>query len=233
MDLEPGRCRRTDGKKWRCRLAVLPDQKYCERHIHRGCLRSRKPVEDHMSKSTAKITVSPLKSTINLTKSDARKDKSVCIKNRNNSFKIKKRSREDDARVPLEFSFSPKSVLQNDNAQHSGNSRNNHNNHNLVVVPESARCRRTDGKNWRCTKITLQGQKYCAQHMHRGVKKVQNYQNSNTSLSFSVGASYVQKGSSGNQSNESSDSDDDDDDDGRDPNGATNSSSSDATTISM
>lgn len=115
-------------------------------------------------------------------------------------------------------------------AQHSGNSRNNHNNHNLVVVPESARCRRTDGKNWRCTKITLQGQKYCAQHMHRGVKKVQNYQNSNTSLSFSVGASYVQKGSSVNQSNESSDSDDDD---GRDPNGANNSSSSDATTISM
>lgn len=118
MDLEPGRCRRTDGKKWRCRLAVLPDQKYCERHIHRGCLRSRKPVEDHMSKSTAKITVSPLKSTINLTKSDARKDKSVCIKNRNNSFKIKKRSREDDARVPLEFSFSPKSVLQNDNGMY-------------------------------------------------------------------------------------------------------------------
>ncbi|CAH1439538.1 unnamed protein product [Lactuca virosa] len=231
MDLEPGRCRRTDGKKWRCRLAVLPDQKYCERHIHRGCLRSRKPVEDHMSKSTAKITVLPLKSTINLTKSDARKDKSVCIKNHNNSFKIKKRSREDDARVPLEFSFSPKSVLQNDNAQHSGNSSNNHNNHNLVVVPESARCRRTDGKNWRCTKSTLQGQKYCAQHMHRGVKKVQNHQNSNTSLSFSVGANYVQKGSSGNQSNESSNSDDDDD--GSDPNGAANSSSSDATTISM
>ncbi|CAI9278070.1 unnamed protein product [Lactuca saligna] len=227
MDLEPGRCRRTDGKKWRCRLAVLPDQKYCERHIHRGCLRSRKPVEDHMSKSTKKITVSPLKSTINLAKNDARKDKSVCIEDHNCSFKIKKRSREDDARVPLEFSFSPKSVLQNDNAQHSGNSRNNHNNHNLVVVPESARCRRTDGKNWRCTKITLQGQKYCAQHMHRGVKKVQN---SNTSLSFSVGASYVQKGSSVNQSNESSNSGDDD---GRDPNGATNSSSSDATTISM
>ncbi|KAK1377059.1 Growth-regulating factor [Heracleum sosnowskyi] len=43
MDPEPGRCRRTDGYKWRCRKDVLPNTKYCERHIHRG--RSRKHVE--------------------------------------------------------------------------------------------------------------------------------------------------------------------------------------------
>lgn len=45
MDPEPGRCRRTDGKKWRCSKDVVPDQKYCERHMHRGRQRSRKPVE--------------------------------------------------------------------------------------------------------------------------------------------------------------------------------------------
>ncbi|GKV25515.1 hypothetical protein SLEP1_g34946 [Rubroshorea leprosula] len=44
-DLEPGRCRRTDGKKWRCSRDVAPGQKYCERHMHRGRPRSRKPVE--------------------------------------------------------------------------------------------------------------------------------------------------------------------------------------------
>lgn len=33
---EPGRCRRTDGKKWRCSRDVVPDQKYCVRHMHRG-----------------------------------------------------------------------------------------------------------------------------------------------------------------------------------------------------
>ncbi|XP_074329996.1 growth-regulating factor 9-like isoform X3 [Apium graveolens] len=48
MDPEPGRCRRTDGYKWRCRKDVLPNTKYCERHIHRG--RSRKHVE------TSKVT---------------------------------------------------------------------------------------------------------------------------------------------------------------------------------
>ncbi|CAA7399847.1 unnamed protein product [Spirodela intermedia] len=46
VDPEPGRCRRTDGKKWRCSKAVVPNHKYCERHMHRGRHRSRKPAED-------------------------------------------------------------------------------------------------------------------------------------------------------------------------------------------
>ncbi|GKD79057.1 growth-regulating factor 1 [Tanacetum coccineum] len=45
IDSEPGRCRRTDGKKWRCSKPVHPEGKYCERHMHRGRNRSRKPVE--------------------------------------------------------------------------------------------------------------------------------------------------------------------------------------------
>lgn len=44
-DPEPGRCRRTDGKKWRCAKDAVADQKYCERHMNRGRHRSRKPVE--------------------------------------------------------------------------------------------------------------------------------------------------------------------------------------------
>ncbi|KAG2680666.1 hypothetical protein I3843_11G109700 [Carya illinoinensis] len=44
-DPEPWRCRRTDGKKWRCSRDVTPDQKYCERHCHKSRPRSRKPVE--------------------------------------------------------------------------------------------------------------------------------------------------------------------------------------------
>jgi hypothetical protein len=45
MEPEPGRCRRTDGKKWRCSRDVVQGHKYCERHVHRGRSRSRKPVE--------------------------------------------------------------------------------------------------------------------------------------------------------------------------------------------
>ncbi|XP_074337919.1 growth-regulating factor 4-like isoform X2 [Apium graveolens] len=45
FDPEPGRCRRTDGKKWRCSKDAYLDSKYCERHMHRGRNRSRKPVE--------------------------------------------------------------------------------------------------------------------------------------------------------------------------------------------
>nr|CAB3485652.1 unnamed protein product [Digitaria exilis] len=48
VDPEPGRCRRTDGKKWRCAKEAAPDSKYCERHMHRGRSRSRKPVEPQL-----------------------------------------------------------------------------------------------------------------------------------------------------------------------------------------
>ncbi|GMY36412.1 growth-regulating factor 1-like isoform X3 [Fagus crenata] len=52
IDPEPGRCRRTDGKKWRCSKEAFPDSKYCERHMHRGKNRSRKPVEILKTTST-------------------------------------------------------------------------------------------------------------------------------------------------------------------------------------
>ncbi|CAO2047986.1 unnamed protein product [Urochloa humidicola] len=53
MEPEPGRCRRTDGKKWRCSRDVVPGHKYCERHVHRGRGRSRKPVEAAASAAAA------------------------------------------------------------------------------------------------------------------------------------------------------------------------------------
>ncbi|KAE8679028.1 Origin recognition complex subunit 3, putative isoform 1 [Hibiscus syriacus] len=57
VDPEPGRCRRTDGKKWRCSKDAYPDSKYCERHMHRGRNRSRKPVESQtMTQSSATVT---------------------------------------------------------------------------------------------------------------------------------------------------------------------------------
>lgn len=35
-DPETWRCKRTDGKKWRCSREAFGDSKYCERHKHRG-----------------------------------------------------------------------------------------------------------------------------------------------------------------------------------------------------
>lgn len=55
-DPEPGRCRRTDGKKWRCWRDAVPDQKYCERHMNRGRHRSRKPVEPVAGTTAAATT---------------------------------------------------------------------------------------------------------------------------------------------------------------------------------
>ncbi|KAF8783939.1 hypothetical protein HU200_000113 [Digitaria exilis] len=57
-DPEPGRCRRTDGKKWRCSRESHGESKYCEKHIHRGKSRSRKPVETVVT-SSATSAISP------------------------------------------------------------------------------------------------------------------------------------------------------------------------------
>lgn len=73
VDPEPGRCRRTDGKKWRCSKEAYPDSKYCERHMHRGRNRSRKPVEILTTTTTTStpstITSPPNISSVNMNRS--------------------------------------------------------------------------------------------------------------------------------------------------------------------
>ncbi|CAL4884852.1 unnamed protein product [Urochloa decumbens] len=59
LDPEPGRCRRTDGKKWRCSKEAAPDSKYCERHMHRGRNRSRKPVETQLVPPSSQPPTTP------------------------------------------------------------------------------------------------------------------------------------------------------------------------------
>ena len=56
VDPEPGRCRRTNGKKWRCSKEAYPDSKQCERHIHKGRNCSGKVVELVVSSSSAATT---------------------------------------------------------------------------------------------------------------------------------------------------------------------------------
>ncbi|KAE8657339.1 Growth-regulating factor 3 [Hibiscus syriacus] len=64
IDPEPGRCRRTDGKKWRCSKEAVLDHKYCERHMHRGRQRSKKLVET--SEATTRSRISHVNADTNL-----------------------------------------------------------------------------------------------------------------------------------------------------------------------
>ncbi|KAJ9555697.1 hypothetical protein OSB04_010311 [Centaurea solstitialis] len=61
-DPEPWRCRRTDGKKWRCSKDAMPDQKYCDRHAHKNRPRSRKLVE-----TSAKLPSCPFRAATMIT----------------------------------------------------------------------------------------------------------------------------------------------------------------------
>lgn len=54
IESESERCRRTDGKKWQCRRGALPNQKYCESHMHRGAkkVNSRRNVDKGINLNT-------------------------------------------------------------------------------------------------------------------------------------------------------------------------------------
>ncbi|CAL0329604.1 unnamed protein product [Lupinus luteus] len=249
MDPEPRRCRRTDGKKWRCSRNVVPDQKYCERHMHRGCNRSRKHVEASQvnsqlttkpssEKIQTKLTSSNIESSVSnpnllgtqpFDRSAFTLSMSECVVNTSSantrlkniissadyrgsfstatakapkatsfsnttlvasgngsSQNICKKDNQsqscigynvgvksgakasincDDNSISTGIGFSPRSVLQVSGCNNSYlNDRNN-------VDLESGRCRRTDGKKWRCKSAVVPGQKYCASHMHRGSKR--------------------------------------------------------------
>ncbi|KAE8699730.1 Growth-regulating factor 10 [Hibiscus syriacus] len=267
VDPEPGRCRRTDGKKWRCSKDVIPHQKYCLQHMHRGCRRSRKPVE---TTQTALPNSTSSEISIKLLKNLKTLSAPVCSQYMNRSSRntstghetpaiaaigsdnvcgnrdsisgnaststitaIKNYSENDSKRIRIEkceeklsvsdgstinrscksvnkvtvannispnVGFSPKSVLQgllnlvilhgfmvfsvlvayacnvlaekcrDDEVVYVlGNSSSRVYKNEIEV--ELGRCRRTDGKRWRCSRDVIPDKKYCARHMHRGARK--------------------------------------------------------------
>ncbi|KAJ4952165.1 hypothetical protein NE237_028997 [Protea cynaroides] len=116
MEPEPGRCRRTDGKKWRCSKDVVPDQKYCERHMHRGRNRSRKHVEaSHFT--TAIATTKKNANETGNSSSSTNLSISVpgslqLVTNNNNNGNTSTATSNNNSNVSSSLGFSPKSVLQ-------------------------------------------------------------------------------------------------------------------------
>ncbi|XVF79919.1 hypothetical protein PTKIN_Ptkin15bG0029200 [Pterospermum kingtungense] len=236
VDPEPGRCRRTDGKKWRCSKNVIPDQKYCEQHMHRGCRRSRKLVEPsqitlpdtktllkdsneesensknlptpvsflHMNLSSCSTRTSRVNTAMESNNVRSNRDSIstnattsssiITVTNNHHQNHCKrsknspKTSEKGEEKLPDSDSniinrsdmsgikaaainsitpglgFSPKSVLQVLGCSNSHV-------YKTEKELEPGRCRRTDGKRWRCRRDVIPDQKYCARHMHRGAKK--------------------------------------------------------------
>ncbi|XP_050234064.1 growth-regulating factor 5-like [Mercurialis annua] len=123
-DPEPGRCRRTDGKKWRCSKEAYPDSKYCERHMHRGRNRSRKPVEPSSSSSNTNTTPMATSNNNNL---------SVSI-NRNSNSTIPSSVEPDFYQAHQNSSLNPFLYSQSSSSSRPQNS----NTHNLFLDSGSA-----------------------------------------------------------------------------------------------
>lgn len=139
MDPEPGRCRRTDGKKWRCARDVVAGQKYCERHMHRGRNRSRKPVElptptSNGGGSSSFSALSSISSQPLVTSSSFKSPFDLHFNQRSTGTKIEEKSlSESDDHVGGDgrpggqmlrhfFDDWPRSLQESDNAENNGGS---------------------------------------------------------------------------------------------------------------
>ncbi|CAH2057865.1 unnamed protein product [Thlaspi arvense] len=265
VETEPTRCRRTDGKKWRCSNTVLLSEKYCERHMHRGRKRSRKLVESSspydvasssattkhdntcgldssnesqsvfhgtvpVSSNAQEVTIASLPSSASACDKVTRPSLVIAestnkrvshgvesrramemsyddfIKQRDSNICVRGIPVQGDKRLPCVQKFFPEaSDISLEAAKFPSNRKNDiiarsrewkNMNFNGGLFPgihfspdtvlqdrggfpihrverdnEPGRCRRTDGKKWRCSKDALSGQKYCDKHMHRGIKK--------------------------------------------------------------
>ncbi|KAL3616581.1 hypothetical protein CASFOL_039971 [Castilleja foliolosa] len=165
MDPEADRCRRTDGKKWRCSKKAIPNEKYCEGHMHRGCNRgSRKLVEPKKiipkpDNKTHVHSMVPISSVLGQSQPVINEESSS---ENANPRKIEYGTAKNNH---PEFGSSPKSVL------HCGAGEDYLGPKNVTEnVPQ--RCKRTDGKKWQCGQEALPDEKYCQRHMHRGAKRV-------------------------------------------------------------
>uniref|UniRef100_A0A6N2MUQ0 Growth-regulating factor n=1 Tax=Salix viminalis TaxID=40686 RepID=A0A6N2MUQ0_SALVM len=221
MDPEPGRCRRTDGKKWRCSKDVVAGQKYCERHMHRGRQRSRKLVEasqtaadsekssphnsnknsdkpnshpSNLAPITSQIKAPPLDNTLTTL--------TTCTTSSSSDIEITGMSLTTAANADSKNSFTTMttsivtgykntatmiaSAVHADIKRHYIDDRNSNCSNSVTcevqgcgasqnymndVELELGRCRRTDGKKWRCRRDVVANQKYCEMHMHRGSKQ--------------------------------------------------------------
>ncbi|XP_074279956.1 growth-regulating factor 9-like isoform X2 [Silene latifolia] len=187
MEAEPGRCRRTDGKKWRCYQSVVPNEKYCIKHMHRGRKRSRKLVEDVPTNTPTVNEEKPGKNTEsspgfevaamhsmesnprNELSKDAIKAPSYEKVETSNEEKhdIVVKERIAAINLALGLDLSPSENVSQDGRRCSEAE--------LSVKAQRKtlqRCSRTDGRKWQCHNEALPSSKYCAQHHNRGVKKL-------------------------------------------------------------
>ncbi|KAL4183614.1 hypothetical protein AMTRI_Chr11g156010 [Amborella trichopoda] len=188
---EPGRCRRTDGKMWRCSRDVVPDQKYCERHLHRGSTtgaRSRKPVEqppqsqnqqeEEEKHNPVTTPTKPLTSQQASQNSTTKPSKITVPSETTDSPMTSKPSKTatTSSQTPPTKDLVAKTTTKPSKTTPSQTSTATPPSDDATVpLPRSpssgvdpGRCQRTDGKRWRCSKDALPNKKYCEGHVHRG-----------------------------------------------------------------
>ncbi|XP_021719520.1 uncharacterized protein LOC110687212 isoform X2 [Chenopodium quinoa] len=141
------RCARNDGRDWRCKSKVVEGQDFCEAHFSK--IKLKDLVEEEKSKKGNKRKKKAKGG-------DDLEQGAVPVANKEVVIKVE---REDDLGVGMEVEkgnvVSEKVVVEKENSKR-------------VVEEEELRCKRTDGRGWRCKRRVLEGKTLCEIHYEQG-----------------------------------------------------------------
>ncbi|XP_057544133.1 lysine-specific demethylase JMJ28 isoform X2 [Amaranthus tricolor] len=167
------RCNRNDGRKWRCKKQALEGQTMCEIHINRVKAQSKRWPRPIVRKKKEQVIISPVGENIR------------CV--RNNGKVLRCKNNVVEGFSPCENHM--KKNYSNSNRKNGFEKENVHvveeespvavpgkkhkrkkNNNNgveavaVVVAADELRCKRTDGREWRCKRRVLEGKTLCEIH---------------------------------------------------------------------
>lgn len=171
------RCKRTDGRDWRCKRRVVDGKSFCEAHLYRGQKKrpsSPNPNPNSNSNSDSKPTprlrirvrvkpepVDDAPAPVSVPSSVPVPDHLRCHRNDGRSWRCKRQVVEGQMFCEMHCPQKrPRMLEERENGTGSPS-----------PVPENRRCARNNGKDWRCKREALEGHSFCEIHLNRTKNK--------------------------------------------------------------
>lgn len=183
------RCKRTDGRDWRCKHSVVPGKTFCLSHLHRGQKRrvsssptpKPDPKPDTKPKLRIRIRVKPEPvddvvlnpPNLNPDVGSLPPDNLRCNRNDGRSWRCKKWALDglNLCEVHLKKAKAQnqrKPIMRRKKKEEKEKEEERE---NVVVMENVQQCGRNNGKDWRCKKKVIEGSLFCEIHVKKKPKE--------------------------------------------------------------
>ncbi|KAK8954102.1 Growth-regulating factor 10 [Platanthera zijinensis] len=146
------RCRRSDGRQWRCPQPAKPGLSFCEHHYH----------QVRRNQESTKNANNPRFKQTNEQNTKVTEPRPM----RRQRGRRQRQKAEASAKEPAMRTQRMQGEGDMETAEPAGTRD--------LPIPDSLRCQRSDGRKWRCYQPVMPGLRFCEHHMRRNQGKRQN-----------------------------------------------------------